>query len=613
MGFSKKDGYKDTTKYENISLDSQRTEGKLPITGELYARYQALEFYDSTYNTPIVDDAFADSIGGTAYTIYIGVYSGSNTLIRNYKIDRTNNGDYLANPLVLYPTKESGINILKDFAEVMKGNYIVRIGIRSHANLDYNNDLHNKTITYGSQYVSVEISYYYPEDHYCNTPTISLDKSTSLSASDTATLTVEGGYQNGHVYDMDGYSIQRRYSIDGVSWRDDWSDGWYNALESGVTITDTTVGIEERNEDGDRVTVSYASKKVVITGVTPPENIGGFYQFRAKTVSPVLREAESQQFIDANGVETTESIRGGSFDSGYTESVSLKRIVNLTAPSDVTLNRQQGSSFTISWIPSQTSTEIDSFTENIKYYVVNNYRKTVVIQEAEGYVLWPEGDWDDPWFYNSYEDYLSGNKTNTLAMFRSAEKGLVVAELSPFTEFEYVGKYNKTRNVSSNLRYVEIWLHIIYNNLHGYILYELHEQEFQGDEFFPDDRTVVYRQASYQEKKTETTDREDSIATVTTFASYSSRLSVRVPKSVMNALDLQKNQSITLTVIAEYNNIKSPASSSLTFTYVPSNTIKYFDGTSWQDCIVYYFDGSTWNECIPYYFDGTAWNECSSS
>ena len=39
MGFSKKDGYKDTTKYENISLDSQRTEGKLPITGELYARY----------------------------------------------------------------------------------------------------------------------------------------------------------------------------------------------------------------------------------------------------------------------------------------------------------------------------------------------------------------------------------------------------------------------------------------------------------------------------------------------------------------------------------------------------------------------------------------------
>ena len=227
--------------------------------------------------------------------------------------------------------------------------------------------------------------------------------------------------------------------------------------------------------------------------------------------------------------------------------------------------------------------------------------------------MWPEGDWDDPWFYNSYEDYLSGNKTNTLAMFRSAEKGLVVAELSPFTEFEYVGKYNKTRNVSSNLRYVEIWLHIIYNNLHGYILYELHEQEFQGDEFFPDDRTVVYRQASYQEKKTETTDREDSIATVTTFASYSSRLSVRVPKSVMNALDLQKNQSITLTVIAEYNNIKSPASSSLTFTYVPSNTIKYFDGTSWQDCIVYYFDGSTWNECIPYYFDGTAWNECSSS
>lgn len=480
----------------------------------------------------------------------------------------------------------------------------MRISVRSHGNLDYNTNLETKVINFGSSNVSVSVNYYYPEDHYCNPPTISLDKTTSLSSSDTATLTVEGGYQNGHVYDMAGYSIQRRYSIDGETWHDDWSDGWYNSLSSGVTITDTTVERQERNSDGDKVTVSYASKKVVITGVEPPGNIGGFYQYRAKTLSPETREADSQPFIGLGGVETTESIRGGSFDSGYTESVSLKRIVNLTAPSDVTLNRQQGSSFTISWIPSQTSTEIDSFTENIKYYVVNSYRKTVVIQEAEGYVLFPENDV----FYSTYEDYVAGNGSNTLKMYSSPGSGSIIAELTYGSRFEYIDRYVSAVTFND---YV-VYLKIRKNNTDGYILYEAYEVVSSGGSW-QEESPLINPQADYHTKQTKTIDAEDSIATVTTFASYSSRLSVRVPKSVMNALGLQKNQSITLTVIAEYNNIKSPASSSLTFTYVPSNTIKYFDGTSWQDCIVYYFDGSTWNECIPYYFDGTAWNECSSS
>lgn len=47
------------------------------------------------------------------------------------------------------------------------------------------------------------------------------------------------------------------------------------------------------------------------------------------------------------------------------------------------------------------------------------------------------------------------------------------------------------------------------------------------------------------------------------------------------------------------------------FTYTPHRTIKYFNGSSWVECIPYYFNGSSWVECIPYYFNGSSWIECS--
>lgn len=39
------------------------------------------------------------------------------------------------------------------------------------------------------------------------------------------------------------------------------------------------------------------------------------------------------------------------------------------------------------------------------------------------------------------------------------------------------------------------------------------------------------------------------------------------------------------------------------------HTVKYFDGSSWQECIPFYWDGADWQECIPSYYN-TAWNTC---
>lgn len=47
------------------------------------------------------------------------------------------------------------------------------------------------------------------------------------------------------------------------------------------------------------------------------------------------------------------------------------------------------------------------------------------------------------------------------------------------------------------------------------------------------------------------------------------------------------------------------------FSYTPHRTVKYFNGSSWVECIPYYFNGSSWIECIPYYFNGSSWVECS--
>lgn len=46
------------------------------------------------------------------------------------------------------------------------------------------------------------------------------------------------------------------------------------------------------------------------------------------------------------------------------------------------------------------------------------------------------------------------------------------------------------------------------------------------------------------------------------------------------------------------------------FTYTPHRTVKYYNGSSWVECIVYYYNGSSWIECVPYYYNN-GWVECS--
>ena len=46
-----------------------------------------------------------------------------------------------------------------------------------------------------------------------------------------------------------------------------------------------------------------------------------------------------------------------------------------------------------------------------------------------------------------------------------------------------------------------------------------------------------------------------------------------------------------------------------TITVPYSDTVSYYDGSSWIKCLVKYFDGSSWVECKPYYYNGSTWIE----
>lgn len=64
----------------------------------------------------------------------------------------------------------------------------------------------------------------------------------------------------------------------------------------------------------------------------------------------------------------------------------------------------------------------------------------------------------------------------------------------------------------------------------------------------------------------------------------------------------------------EYNTVFTSASSlQITLTYSDDNTIKYYTGSAWVDCIPYYHNGSGWVQCVPYYHNSSGWIECSSS
>jgi hypothetical protein len=45
----------------------------------------------------------------------------------------------------------------------------------------------------------------------------------------------------------------------------------------------------------------------------------------------------------------------------------------------------------------------------------------------------------------------------------------------------------------------------------------------------------------------------------------------------------------------------------LTLGYSRGATVKYYNGSVWQDCEVYYHNGSSWQQCEVQYYDGSSW------
>ena len=54
-------------------------------------------------------------------------------------------------------------------------------------------------------------------------------------------------------------------------------------------------------------------------------------------------------------------------------------------------------------------------------------------------------------------------------------------------------------------------------------------------------------------------------------------------------------------------------SNAVTFKLRSDNTIDYYDGEQWVECLPHYYDGIEWIQCDPYYHDGNDWIPCSNS
>lgn len=77
----------------------------------------------------------------------------------------------------------------------------------------------------------------------------------------------------------------------------------------------------------------------------------------------------------------------------------------------------------------------------------------------------------------------------------------------------------------------------------------------------------------------------------------------------VNIQDEWYDTSVQFVVYAYYGNLQQNSDASY-FTATLHRTIKYHNGTSFIECIVYCFDNGNWKECIPYYYqDG--WTICS--
>ena len=67
--------------------------------------------------------------------------------------------------------------------------------------------------------------------------------------------------------------------------------------------------------------------------------------------------------------------------------------------------------------------------------------------------------------------------------------------------------------------------------------------------------------------------------------------------------------AVSLTIIATGGGKTGSSTNAVTFTYKPAyKTIKYHNGTSWIECIVYYHNGTKWIKCDTYYHTGSTWS-----
>ena len=68
----------------------------------------------------------------------------------------------------------------------------------------------------------------------------------------------------------------------------------------------------------------------------------------------------------------------------------------------------------------------------------------------------------------------------------------------------------------------------------------------------------------------------------------------------------------TFFVAAETSGIPMLMGASKTITVKEQGrTVKYYNGSSYVECLLYYYDGSKWVGVIPYYYNGSSWVECS--
>jgi len=57
-------------------------------------------------------------------------------------------------------------------------------------------------------------------------------------------------------------------------------------------------------------------------------------------------------------------------------------------------------------------------------------------------------------------------------------------------------------------------------------------------------------------------------------------------------------------VMADYGSLTSTSGRTV---YAAHRTVKRWNGSAWEECIVYCYQNGVWVECIPYVYNGSGW------